>query len=55
MVEFLDDVLQFSLKRDCSLGELTKGGGLHKRKLLKYHKPFPILVFEGFLSIERVL
>ena len=26
--------------------------GLHKRELLKYHEKFPILVFEGSLSIE---
>ena len=26
--------------------------GLHERELLKYHENFPILVFEGSLSIE---
>ena len=28
--------------------------GLHERELLKYHENFPILVFEGSLSIEMV-
>ena len=27
--------------------------GLHKKELLKYHETFPILVFEGSLSIEQ--
>ena len=26
--------------------------GLHEREFLKYHENFPILVFEGSLSIE---
>ena len=29
--------------------------GLHKRELLKYHECFPILFFEGNLSIETAL
>ena len=29
--------------------------GLHNRELLKYHGSFPILVFEGSLSIEIAL
>ena len=32
-----------------------ENSGLHKRELLKYHEPFPVLVFEGFLSIEIAL
>ena len=28
---------------------------LHKRQLIKYHEKFPILVFEGSLSIEMAL
>ena len=28
---------------------------LHKRELLKYHKTFPIVVFEGSQSIEIAL
>ena len=28
---------------------------IHKRELLKYHEYFPILVFEGSLSIEIAL
>ena len=34
----------------CSVAEETSG--LHKRELLNYHEYFPILVFEGSLSIE---
>ena len=29
--------------------------GLHKRELLKYHENFPIVNFEGVLSIEITL
>ena len=29
--------------------------GLHKRELLKYQESFPILVFEGSLSIEIII
>ena len=32
-----------------------ENSGLHKRELLKYHEPFPVSVFEGFLSIEITL
>ena len=72
MVEFLESILEFSLKRDLvyshqSLAEewllfvflmknevfvAEKNSGLHKTELLKYHESFPILVFEGSLSIE---
>ena len=75
MVEFLESILAFSLKRDLvyshrSLAEewlffvflikqevfvVEENSGLHKRGLLKYHEPFPILVFEGTLSIEIAL
>ena len=73
MVEFLENVLPFSLKQDlvyfhlllaeewllfCVFSKESKffvaeeKSGLHKRELLKYHEKFPILVFEGSLSIE---
>ena len=32
-----------------------ENSNLHKRELLKYHEPFPILVFERILSIEIAL
>ena len=32
-----------------------ENSGLHKRELLKHHEPFPMLVFEGSLSIEIAL
>ena len=73
MVEFLENVLPFSLKQDLEYVHLLlaeewllfcifrieskffvaeEKSGLHKRELLKYHENFPILVFEGRLSIE---
>ena len=76
MVEFLENILAFSLKQDLvyshqSLAEewffcvsfikkrkffvAEENSGLHKRELLKYHEFFPILVFEGSLSIEIAL
>ena len=76
MVEFLENVLQFSLKQHlvyfhlshakewllfCVFSKESKffvaeeKSGLHKRELLKYHETFPILVFEGSLSIEMAL
>ena len=30
----------------------AKNSGLHKRELVKHYESFPILVFEGSLSIE---
>ena len=51
-MEFLDNILEFSLKRHCSGGEL----GLTKKIFFsKYHEPFPILVFEVSHSIEITL
>ena len=73
MVEFLENILAFSLKQDLvyshqSIAEewlflcvfnrkkqvfvAEENSGFHKRELLKYHESFPILVFEGSLSIE---
>ena len=73
MVEFLENVLPFSLEQDlvyfhlllaeewllfCVFSKESKfflaeeKSGLHKRELLKYYEHFPILVFEGRLSIE---
>ena len=73
MVEFLENVLPFSLKQDlvyfhlllaeewllfCVFSKESKffvadeKSGLHKSELLKYNENFPILVFEGSLSIE---
>ena len=43
----------FNQKRKVFVAEETSG--LHKRELLKYHEYFPILVFEGSLSIEIAL
>ena len=45
--------LFFNKKRKVFVAE--KNSGLHKRELLKYHETFPILVFEGSLSIEIAL
>ena len=75
MVEFLENVLEFSLKWDLvySISHYLKSGcfsvfskesklllveqklDLLKRELLKYHESFPILAFEGSLSIEMAL
>ena len=76
MVEFLGNIIPFSLKRDLvyfhqALAEewlffvflikkrkvfaAEQNSGLHKRSLLQYHEFFPILVFEGSLSIEMAL
>ena len=73
MVEFLENVLPFSLKqglvyfhlllaeewllfcvfsKESKFFEAEEKSGLHKRELLKYHENFPMLVFEGSLSIE---
>ena len=43
----------FNRKRNVFVAEETSD--LHKRELLKYHEYFPILVFEGSLSIEIAL
>ena len=43
----------FNRKRKVFVAEETSD--LHKRELLKYHEYFPILVFEGSLSIEIAL
>ena len=45
--------LCFNRKRKAFVAEETSK--LHKRELLKYHKYYSILVFEGSLSIEIVL
>ena len=71
MVEFLESILAFSLKRYLvyshqSMAEelffvlllkkevfvAAENSGLHKRELVKHYESFPILVFEGSLSIE---
>ena len=43
----------FNRKRKVFVAEETSD--LHERELLMYHKYFPILVFEGSLSIEITL
>ena len=43
----------FNKKRKVSVAEETSG--LDKRELLKLHESFPILDFEGSLSIEIAL
>ena len=43
----------FNRKRNFFVAEETSD--LHIRELLKYHEHFPILVFEGSLSIEIAL
>ena len=43
----------FNRKRNVFVAEET--ADLHIRELLKYHEHFPILVFEGSLSIEIAL
>ena len=73
MVEFLENVLPFSLKQDLEYVHLLLAeewllfcafrienkffvaevkSGFHITELLKYDETFPILVFEGSLSIE---
>ena len=43
----------FLIKQEAFVAE--ENSGLHKRGLLKYHEPFPILDFEASLSIEIAL
>ena len=73
MVEFLESILAFSLKRDLVYSHQSlavewlylvflikkevfvaeENPRLHKTELFKYHGSFPILVFEGSLSIKH--
>ena len=46
-------VCVFNKKRKVFVAAETSG--LHKRELVKYHESFPILVFEGSVSIEIAL
>ena len=43
----------FNRKKNAFVAEETSD--LHIRELLKYHEHFPILVFEGSLSVEIAL
>ena len=58
MLGFTTDVLAFYVwcfnrKRNVFVADETSD--LHIRELLKYHEYFPILVFEGSLSIKVAL
>ena len=43
----------FNKKRRVFVAEETSG--LYKKELLMYHESFPVLIFEGNLSIEIAL
>ena len=53
LVCFFFACVSFNRKRNVFVAGETSD--LHIRELLKYHEYFPILVFEGSLSIEIAL
>ena len=48
-------VLVFFVLTEKKVFVVEETSDVHKRELLKYHKYFPILVFEGSLPIEIAL